>query len=204
MDNIVDTCKTIRGLTGSLMEHYGGCRRCGACCKPFAPSLYEHEIEKIANYLGLSIKQFKKLHLQKVSLKEFNTAMFVLRKPCQFYKNSRCTIYGVRPLSCKQFPFQWAIGVPVIRIEGIDLCPVATQLGEELNEWYDKNIRPIEIEEVKENTELLKKATERVESVMKEGRRQKGIAADNAGKYMMLSILDLASFADNKGVKIND
>lgn len=82
------------------------CTECGQCCTgaPGFVWVTEEEIERIANFLKISIKEFTKTYLRKVdgrvSLREMPKSF-----DCVFLHNKRCSIYPVRPTQCKTFPW---------------------------------------------------------------------------------------------------
>jgi Fe-S-cluster containining protein len=88
------------------------CESCGgACCTGESGYIWVKykEIEKIADFLELTIEEFATIYLRKVKhrysiiekqLSEDNFA-------CIFFDNNKkqCIIYPVRPLQCQTFPF---------------------------------------------------------------------------------------------------
>ncbi|HIP41007.1 MAG TPA: YkgJ family cysteine cluster protein [Campylobacterales bacterium] len=88
------------------------CSNCGgACCtgeRGYIWAKYK-EIEKMANFLELTLEEFATMYLRKVkhrySLVE--TKLDVNNYACVFFDNTikQCTIYPVRPLQCRTFPF---------------------------------------------------------------------------------------------------
>ncbi|MBJ7449113.1 MAG: YkgJ family cysteine cluster protein [Parachlamydiales bacterium] len=82
------------------------CTGCGKCCtgSPGYVFLKEHEIDVIAEYLGLSLEEFGRKYLRQIghlySLKEIGK-----ENDCIFLKDNKCQIYPVRPTQCKTFPF---------------------------------------------------------------------------------------------------
>ena len=88
------------------------CEACGGhCCtgeSGYIWAKYE-EIEKMSDYLKLSIEDFATMYLKKVkhrySLVEKKLAPD--NYACVFFDNTikQCTIYPVRPLQCRTFPF---------------------------------------------------------------------------------------------------
>lgn len=88
------------------------CEACGGhCCTGetgYIWAKYE-EIESMASFLNLSIEEFATMYLRKVkhrySLieKQLEANNFA----CIFFDESkkRCSIYPVRPLQCRTFPF---------------------------------------------------------------------------------------------------
>ncbi|OIP54912.1 MAG: zinc/iron-chelating domain-containing protein [Helicobacteraceae bacterium CG2_30_36_10] len=87
------------------------CSTCqGRCCTGESGYIYvtKEEIEKISQLLNLDIKEFVAKYLFKTdheySIKE---KMHNDSYECMFYDRASngCTIYDVRPLQCRTFPF---------------------------------------------------------------------------------------------------
>jgi Fe-S-cluster containining protein len=80
------------------------CRQCGACCVGEPGTIYvsKTEIEVIAASTHLHVDQFKRQYLypfkDSFSIKEDKQGR------CLFF-NEGCTIYTIRPLQCRTFPF---------------------------------------------------------------------------------------------------
>lgn len=81
------------------------CTLCGNCCQLPGGSVAvsEVEIEKIADSLNMDLKDF---------IQNYCISGTVSRKlkeqengACIFLKDKRCTIYEIRPLQCRTFPF---------------------------------------------------------------------------------------------------
>ena len=103
------------------------CTQCGNCCTggPGYVWISEIEIARLAEYLKLSVEETLKRHCRKVngriSLKEHRSPAGLY--DCDFlkeidaerhvngqrvvYKKRICTVYPVRPLQCRTWPF-WA------------------------------------------------------------------------------------------------
>ncbi|MFN3921569.1 MAG: YkgJ family cysteine cluster protein [Caldimicrobium sp.] len=82
------------------------CKRCGACCQGESTvSLSDKEIERIANFLHLTIEEF----IQKYILFKGNKRKEMRTKDgyCIFFdKRERiCKIHPVKPERCKEWPF---------------------------------------------------------------------------------------------------
>ncbi|MCW4033872.1 MAG: YkgJ family cysteine cluster protein [Candidatus Bathyarchaeota archaeon] len=85
------------------------CSLCARCCGDTEDRvrqilLLQMEAQRISNATGLGIEKFA----TKVSGSE--PYIYRMRKPvdgkCFFLKESRCTIYSIRPLICRFYPFQ--------------------------------------------------------------------------------------------------
>ena len=77
---------------------------CAACCeKQGFVYLTEEDIERAAEFLGLSRKKFEKRYIYRTR----NTRR--LRTPrqgaCVFLHDSRCSIHPAKPTQCRIFPF---------------------------------------------------------------------------------------------------
>lgn len=87
------------------------CRRCGNCCKwPGYVRLFSFEVEKIAEFLNLSVHEFTDKYTiltndrRNLSLIEYPGGKCIF-----FRKNSPngCMIEAVKPQQCRNFPLSW-------------------------------------------------------------------------------------------------
>ena len=81
------------------------CRRCGACCTgdPGLIRVTREEVRHIARHLECTDEEILSQYIRITP-----EGLSILEKPdgaCQFFENSGCRIYRVRPLSCRAFPF---------------------------------------------------------------------------------------------------
>lgn len=80
------------------------CTGCGECCKLAGGFVYvtDEEIKAMAKYLQLSITtfsdQFLDIHKNRYVLKSKGDA-------CILLDNDACSVYPVRPVQCRTFPF---------------------------------------------------------------------------------------------------
>lgn len=150
-----------------VFYHYGSCKDCDhkICCTADAPVVFNHEIEKIAKHIGMNVKKFKKKHIIKLNLPILNRR---LRTPCIFLNDNRqCKIYNIRPKACRGFPFEVTVEMGIIRMESIYLCPIATLIHSEFNEFYDKHATLVpETKEMKEYNRQLAEANEKVQEMV--------------------------------------
>jgi len=82
------------------------CTGCGGCCTDHGEYAYVYllqpEIEAIAEYLELSVDDFR----QKYCLHSDELVYLKMETPdCLFFKNGKCVIYPVRPKQCRTWPF---------------------------------------------------------------------------------------------------
>ncbi|QER41637.1 YkgJ family cysteine cluster protein [Thermodesulfobacterium sp. TA1] len=86
------------------------CQRCGNCCQGESTvSLNEEEIYRIANFLNLSVEEFKQKYTVKVG--KYRTEMKTKQGYCIFFdkKTRSCTIHPVKPKKCKEWPLVEAL-----------------------------------------------------------------------------------------------
>lgn len=82
------------------------CTGCGQCCTGFPGYAWvtEAEIKQIAIYLKMNLKQFRKRYLRQV-----NNRFALLEDPknydCVFLEGKKCSIYPVRPVQCRTYPW---------------------------------------------------------------------------------------------------
>lgn len=83
------------------------CTECGKCCTGTTGYIWvsEEEMEKIANFLNITVQLFKRLYTRqknnRFALVEKKSADYA----CVFLKNNRCEIYQARPTQCQTFPW---------------------------------------------------------------------------------------------------
>ena len=99
---------------------------CTACCTQSGDVyLTDDDVDRIARYLKLTPEEFRTRHCE--------TDDGDLRlagpseKPCQFVEEGGCSIYEVRPLQCRTFPF-WPENVRSKRAWK-NLCPHCPGIG---------------------------------------------------------------------------
>ena len=89
-------------------DTYYQCQRCANCCRwPGEVPVSEDEIQKIADFLGMSLYDFVaehtdlRLNRTGLTLKEKNNG------ECRFLDGNNCLINEVKPVQCAGFPNQW-------------------------------------------------------------------------------------------------
>jgi Fe-S-cluster containining protein len=96
--------------------HYGftpsACASCGgACCTGESGYIWIKypEIEKMAEFLELTIEEFATMYLKKVKHRYslIEKRLDEESYACIFFDETikQCTVYSVRPLQCRTFPF---------------------------------------------------------------------------------------------------
>jgi Fe-S-cluster containining protein len=148
--------KMIAHACSYLFDIYGGCENCShqLCCKIYAPIIGGDEVKRIARFTHNKPDEFKEKYLYDIPV-EFSNGIKKLRYmlnqiPCPFHKEGKCSIYPVRPSSCKQFPFQCG---PFVLLEGIEVCPTATLMAEGIREFLEQpDIKSDIVFEVRNNS----------------------------------------------------
>ncbi len=97
-------------MTRKSTPWYGGglrfaCTRCGRCCTGHGYVwLSVERIERIAEYLGMTVDGFSRRYVRRV-----DGRLCLVDKAssdCVFWQNEAgCTIYEARPTQCRTFPF---------------------------------------------------------------------------------------------------
>jgi uncharacterized protein len=89
--------------------HSFQCGRCGNCCRPKGDvRLVEHETERIASYLGLTVRDFTRVYSRLtadrngLSLNEYDDGTRVFLS-----EQGACAIQEVKPGQCRDFPEKW-------------------------------------------------------------------------------------------------
>jgi uncharacterized protein len=78
------------------------CTRCANCCKAAAVSLDDADVQRIACRLGLSDAEFISAYLTAYPAEG---RYYMTQMPCPFLGgDDRCTIYEVRPATCRSYP----------------------------------------------------------------------------------------------------
>jgi hypothetical protein len=82
------------------------CTKCGACCTgaPGYVWVSPEEIERLADFRGLSVREFSTRFVRKVGRR-----YSLIERPggdCIFWdKTAGCTVYPARPVQCRTWPF---------------------------------------------------------------------------------------------------
>jgi len=190
-NKLIDMCSEI-------FDHYGSCEDCDhkVCCTACASAIMDHEVDAIARYLNISSKKFKKRYVVKVrnELGNISIVSRKLKEPCSFLKNGLCSVYPVRPRICRMYPFEVAANLGIVRIEGIDLCPVATVIGNEIRDYFEG------VQHLFPPTDEQREYDKRIEAASEKAMDSIGKAYEKAdiglidSQYTITSLLHLVGF----------
>jgi Fe-S-cluster containining protein len=83
------------------------CTACGKCCRgPGVVYFTEEDLKNIRSRLGLSDAQWEQLYTRLIQKKKNGLFLHQTAKSCALLgRDGRCTVYEVRPLQCRTFPF---------------------------------------------------------------------------------------------------
>jgi Fe-S-cluster containining protein len=91
---------TVQQATQAVWAHID-CRTCANCCKTRHPLFNRAEVQRIAEYLGITPVELRARYLEI----DQDSARYVTRElPCPFLKDNLCSIYDVRPSVCTGYP----------------------------------------------------------------------------------------------------
>lgn len=84
------------------------CRQCAECCRVTEVQITDRDAEKLAKFLGMSVRQFFAEHAT-----EDSDGQPILKRAraangsdgaCEFLVGNECTVYEARPANCERFP----------------------------------------------------------------------------------------------------
>ena len=113
------------------------CSKCRNCCKMYKGSIPKEDVEKDAEYLGITVEQFIDFFLEK---EEFGIGYHTKHKPCDFLQeDGNCKLGDCKPDSCKKYPYTdqperlcSLLGM----LDTISICPIAFEIFERLKKEY--------------------------------------------------------------------
>lgn len=114
------------------------CLTCANCCKTTGPLFTNADVERISKHFRMKPQKFIDTYLQ---IDEEHD--FVLQQvPCTFLGlDNQCSIYGVRPKACREFPhtdrkkFQQ---ISKLTLKNVAICPAAFNIVEEMKKLVFK------------------------------------------------------------------
>lgn len=108
------------------------CLKCANCCKTTSPIFRTVDIERIAKYLRVSVRDFISSYLR---LDEDND--YVLQSsPCVFLdSDNTCRIYEHRPKACREYPHtdrKRIVNIMHLNLKNAEICPAVAMVFETL------------------------------------------------------------------------
>lgn len=94
------TPDVVRSIHDNVFENTD-CLDCGNCCKSAPPMIYSKDIKRIAKFLSIPPKTFKRKYV----LEDIDGSLSFNHVPCHFLQSDNtCSIYEVRPDACRDYP----------------------------------------------------------------------------------------------------
>lgn len=83
------------------------CTGCGKCCtgSPGYVWVCEEDIQKMAEYLQIPIDLFRRKYLRQKNGRYSLVEMKSKGYDCIFLKDNKCSVYPVRPIQCRTYPW---------------------------------------------------------------------------------------------------
>lgn len=79
------------------------CTSCANCCREGEAGVSNHDIEKLAKFVGTSREEFR----EKFTMRASDNELILKRTDkdgCVFLEGNRCSVYEARPGSCVHYP----------------------------------------------------------------------------------------------------
>lgn len=118
------------------------CSKCRNCCKMYKGSIPAEDIDRDAQYLGITPEQFIDAYLQK---EEHSMNYQTKHKPCDFLQeDGNCKLGDCKPDSCKKYPYTdqpERLSSLLSILDTIKICPVSFEIFERLKKEYEFNVR---------------------------------------------------------------
>ena len=113
------------------------CSKCRNCCKLYKGSIPVEDIEKDAEYLGITTQQFIDFFLEK---DRSGFGYQTKHKTCDFLQeDGNCKLGDCKPDSCKNYPYTnqpERLCSLLSVLDVVKICPVAFEILERLKEEY--------------------------------------------------------------------
>ena len=118
------------------------CSKCRNCCKMYKGSIPAEDIDKDAQYLGITLELFVDVYLEK---EEYGVNYQTKHEPCDFLQeDGNCKLGDCKPDSCKKYPYTdqpERLSSLLSVLDVIEICPVAFEIFERLKKEYEFRMR---------------------------------------------------------------
>ncbi|MFW9993537.1 MAG: YkgJ family cysteine cluster protein [Candidatus Odinarchaeota archaeon] len=106
------------------------CQRCGACCLDNTFPGNNQDLQRIADFLGTTTVELISKYSRATSTTLGNRTSNRLPDiyPCIFFRDSKCTVYPVRPSICRKWFFR-GTGRAEYGDKGVIACPAYSRLN---------------------------------------------------------------------------
>ena len=123
-------------LHKELFADYG-CSKCRNCCKMYKAGIPAEDIERDAQFLGMTPEQFVSVYLDK---EEHGMNYLSKHKPCDFLQeDGLCKLEECKLDSCKKYPYTdqpERLSSLLSVLDTVEICPVAFEIYERLKKEY--------------------------------------------------------------------
>jgi len=118
------------------------CLDCANCCKTMSPTYTRKDVQRIANHLNMTEKEFRNKWLYKDKSGDWLN----VQQPCQFLdpETNMCGIYEVRPRDCAGFPHHTKkkmVDYMHMYKQNIEYCPATYRVVELIRERLESGVR---------------------------------------------------------------
>ena len=118
------------------------CSKCRNCCKMYKGSIPAEDIDRDAQYLGITPEQFIASYLEK---DQYGMDYLTQHKPCDFLQeDGNCKLGDYKPDSCKKYPYTdqpERLSSLLSILDTIEICPVVFDIFERLKKEYRFKMR---------------------------------------------------------------
>jgi Fe-S-cluster containining protein len=94
--------RRLRRLAQEIHEEID-CTKCANCCREGEAGVSKRDVERLANFLGLSPDEFR----QRYTMRAKDNDLILKRSDkdgCVFLKDNQCSVYDARPKACADYP----------------------------------------------------------------------------------------------------
>ena len=113
------------------------CSKCRNCCKMYKGSIPEEDIDRDAQYLGITREQFIDTYLEK---EKYDMNYQTKHEPCDFLQeDGNCKLGDCKPDNCKKYPYTdqpERLSSLLSVLDTVEVCPVAFEIYERLKKEY--------------------------------------------------------------------
>ena len=104
------------------------CTECANCCKTTPAILTNRDIKRIAAFLKIPPKIFRRKYV----LEDIKGELSFNKVPCVFLaEDNRCKVYEIRPASCRDYPHtgsgSFKTRIPLHRLN-MNICPATFEI----------------------------------------------------------------------------
>lgn len=146
----------VHRLHEELFANYD-CNQCRNCCKEYHGSVPAEDLERDAEYLRLSVAEFKSKYLEPGASEDGFTTK---NKPCNFLQaDGSCLLGEYKPRACKEYPHTdkpERLSSLLNMLDQAEICPIVYEMFERLKQKYEDFDQDY-IDEFREMTERFEK-----------------------------------------------